>query len=79
MVKVEARFGEAKRESTENAEVKGKTVEFLWYMKKQGYSEETIKTYASAVRKLVKANLNLMNPEDIKEFLAKQNFSNAYK
>lgn len=57
--------------------VKGKIVEFAWWMKKQGYSEETIRLHISALRTLHTRGANLYDSESAKEVIAKQNWSNA--
>ena len=62
-----------------SAEVKGRIVEFVWHLKKQGYSPETIKTYTAILQILLKKNVNLFDPESVKEYLAKLKRSEAYK
>jgi integrase/DNA-directed RNA polymerase subunit RPC12/RpoP len=61
------------------ATVKGKIVEFAWWMKKEGYSPETIRTYIAILQILHKQNVDLFNPESVKEYLAKLKRSQAYK
>jgi len=65
--------------ATATQDVKGKMVEFLWYMKKNNYSKDTIKTYLSDIKTLLKNGADLTNPESVKEVLSKLNISNAYK
>lgn len=58
----------------------GKIVEFLWYLKKQGLAEISIKGYRERLLQLVKQGVNLLNPEAVKEFLAKKSsWSNRTK
>jgi len=80
---VEAEKALEKREAgaTEQtqADIKGKLVEFLWYMKKNGYSQETISTYVYAIKKLSENGANLANPEHVKEVLAGFDVSSAYR
>jgi hypothetical protein len=78
---VEAEKEIEKREAgaTQTADIKGKLVEFLWYMKKNGYSVETITTYITEIKKLLENGANLANPEHVKEVLAKFNISDAYR
>ena len=57
--------------------VKGKIVEFAWWMKKQGYSEETIRLHISALRTLHTRGADLYDSESAKEVIAKQIWSNA--
>jgi len=62
------------------AELKGKIVEFLWWMRKQGYAEQTIYSRGKRLRRLVKLGANLLEPESVKEILARQrNWSQAFK
>lgn len=58
-------------------EVKGKVVEYTWWMTKQGYSKATIKLHNSALRTLVTRGANLSDPESVKEVIAKQTWSEA--
>jgi len=60
-------------------EDKGSFVGFLWQMKKQGYSEPTIKTYGYSLQILVKRKADLSNLDSVKEVLAKSNWSDAHK
>jgi integrase len=60
-------------------DIKGKIVEFIWFMKKQGYSEATIRTYSAKIRKLVNLGVDLFDPESVKEILAKHDLSSSYK
>jgi len=50
----------------------------LWQMKKDGYSENTIKPMGRRLRNLGK-HANLDNPEEVKSFIAKVEWSNGYK
>jgi integrase len=69
-----------------NAEVKGKIVEFAWWLKKEGYRESTIKQRIEVLKILVKQGANLYDPESVKEVIAQQswcentkhNFVHAY-
>ena len=81
LVKVVTRQGKAQREGTaQRADSKGKIIEFLWRLKKQGLSEATIKTYKNALETLVKNGSDLRDPESVKEALARcQGLSNATK
>jgi integrase len=57
------------------ATVKGKLVEFSWWMNKQGYSEETIRGYVSCLRTLWNRGANLYDPESVKDVIARQKWS----
>jgi integrase len=56
----------------EAADVRGKLFEFTWYMQKQGYTPETIRGNSGALRALIARNADIMNPESVKEALAKE-------
>jgi integrase len=57
------------------ADVKGKIIEYCFHMKKQGYSDATIRLHRTALKVLAERGANLFNPESIKEVIAKQNWS----
>ena len=59
-------------EKTEKADMKGKIVEFLWYMKKQGYDEDTISMYGELLGVLLKRGAQIFNSENVKETIAVQ-------
>jgi len=63
------------REPTE----KGKLVEFAWWMKKQGYANETIRTYVTCLKVLCSDGASLNDPESIKEAIAKRKWSESRK
>jgi integrase len=71
-----ARQEQAQREGTETnsakAEVKGKILEFEWWLKKGGYRESTILGYASVLKSLVNKAANLLDPNSVKETIAMQ-------
>ena len=57
---------------TSQADIKGKIVEFLWWMKKQGYAKSTIEGRVKLLKRLVRLGADLYNPESVKEVIAKQ-------
>jgi len=61
------------------AEATGKLVEFAWWMKKQGYAEITVISRVKLLKILVKRGGNLLDPESIKEAIAKQEWCNKRK
>ena len=68
------------QQGSQKAELKGKIIEFLWWMRKQGYAEQTIYSRGRRLRRLVKLGANLLDPESVKEILARQkNWSKGYK
>jgi len=54
------------------ANSEARIIEFLWWMKKQGYKETTIVSRGTRLRRLVNLNADLENPESIKEVIALQ-------
>jgi integrase len=64
---------------TSQADVEGKLVEFAWWMKKQGYAEETIRGRVKLLKVLVKRGANLHDPESVKEVISKQSWSERRK
>lgn len=65
--------------SNGEAELHGKIIEFLWWMKKQGYKESTIVGKYSRLRRLVNLGANLLDPESVKEIIALQDWSDSGK
>jgi len=53
-------------------DTKGKLVSYAFYMEKQGYQPETVRTNEGCLRALLKRNANLLDPESVKEALAKE-------
>ncbi|MCJ7722065.1 hypothetical protein MUO98_06640 [Candidatus Bathyarchaeota archaeon] len=74
MVKVETRTKtQAAGATTQSeADINGKIVEYMWFMKKQGYSESTIKTYVIILKTLKNRGANITDPESVKEVIAEQ-------
>jgi integrase/predicted RNA-binding Zn-ribbon protein involved in translation (DUF1610 family) len=54
-------------------DIKGKLVEYAFWMQKQGYDNETIYGWQSCLRSLLSENANLLDAESVKEVLAKDN------
>jgi integrase len=52
-------------------DIKGKLVEYVFWMQKQGYDKETICGWQSCLRALLSENANLLDVESVKEVLAK--------
>ncbi|MEM2255139.1 MAG: WHIM1 domain-containing protein [Candidatus Bathyarchaeia archaeon] len=71
---VEAQGQSEKREAgaTEKLEVKSAIVNFAWQLKKQGYSEQTIRDRCKILKTMVNRGANLLDPESVKEVIAKQ-------
>lgn len=75
--RLEKAAGAAKVDKTT---LRGKIVEFLWWMRKEGYAESTIASRGARLRRLVKLNADLIHPESVKEVIATQsNWSESRK
>ena len=53
-------------------ETKGKIIEYCFHLQKQAYSSETIRLNRTALKVLVERGAELLNPESVKEVIAKQ-------
>jgi integrase len=60
-------------------DVKGKLVEFAWWMKKQGYAESTILDRCRILKTMVNRGANLLDPESVKDIIARQSWSEGRK
>ncbi len=58
--------------------VVGEIFQVIYHLKKLGYSDSTLIPMAKRLQRLAK-HVNLRNPEAVKEFIAKQNWSCGYK
>jgi integrase len=80
LAEVEPQINKRAAGATEQtADVKGKLVEFIWWMKKQGYSDATIEGRARVLRVLMKRGANLLDPESVKDIIARQKWSEGRK
>jgi len=61
------------------ADVKSKLIEFAWWMNKQGYSESTIVPRCKYLQMLINRGANLLDPESIKDAIARQKWSEGSK
>lgn len=52
--------------------VKGKIVEYLWYLKKKGRKDVTLDQVRRRLNKLLSKGVDLLHPEEVKGFLCKQ-------
>ena len=59
------------------AEVKGLIFDFLWHLKKQVYSEDTIRTYVGSIKCFLSRGADIYNPESVKRIPARERWSNA--
>lgn len=67
----EEKSGHAGATTLDNADVKGKLVEYSWQLKKNGYSPATIETRVKKLERLIKLGADLFKPETVKEAIAK--------
>jgi integrase/transposase-like protein len=56
-----------------------KIVDFIWYMKRNGYAEATIQGRVRLIKRLAKLGANLYDPESVKHVIAKQPWSAGRK
>jgi integrase len=59
-------------ESQAKYDVKGKLVEYAFYMERQGYNAETIRGNSGSLRALLIRGASLLNPESVKDVLARE-------
>ena len=60
-------------------QLKGKLIEFAWWLKKQGYADTTIRCNVSALRTLATRGANLYDPDTVKDVIARQKWSQNRK
>ena len=53
-------------------EVKGRIIDLIWTLKKDGFSEATIGNYSKALEMLVKRGAGLLEPESVKDVISCQ-------
>jgi integrase len=69
--RTEKRVAGATKQS--KADMKGKIIEHAWWLKKEGYRESTIRLRTRLMKRLMKLGANILDPESVKEAIAKQN------
>ena len=80
MAEVESQTEKQAAGATEQtADIKGKIIEFAWWMKKQGYSDATIEGRARVLKVLMKRGANVLDPESVKDIIARQRWSEGRK
>jgi integrase len=76
----EAQQSNAQREGTiPTGDIKGKIIEFAWWLKKDGKSEATIEGRVKLLYVLTKRGASLYDTESVKDVIAKQQWSNGRK
>jgi len=79
LVKVETRQKQAAG-ATKQAEIRGKIIEYMWHLKKQGYADSTVKKRTQLLEQLARKGANLLDPESVKRVIAAHdNWSGGYK
>jgi len=68
---------DALRVSTQDT--KGKVIEYLWFLKKQGYKKSTIDSMIRRLKCLITLGANLNDPEHVKKLIANDNWKDSYK
>jgi integrase len=66
---------EATGDAQQQQDAKGKLIEYLWYLQKEGRKPYTILARRKALFRLVKHGANLFDPESVKEVIAEENVS----
>jgi integrase len=61
------------------SEAKAGLIEFAWWLKKQGYKDSTIESITKLLKALVKRGADLLDPESVKEVIAKAEWSMGRK
>ena len=82
LVEVESRTEKQAAGATKlsQAEIKGKIIEYLWHLKKQGYAESTVKMRTRILEQLANEGANLLDSESVKQTIAEHdNWSEGYK
>jgi len=71
--------GTAGATQTAQQDVKGKILELLWQLKRDGRKKETIANYRKVLTRMFKEGVNLQDPEEVKDWLAKTNLAASTK
>jgi integrase len=56
-----------------NLDQEGAIIDLLWQLKKENYSEDTLRSYGSTLQQLKTAGIDLFNPESFKDTMATHN------
>jgi len=67
------------RGPTAKPEIRGKILEFLWWLQKNGRNQVTIGNYRKFLNRLLGQGLNLLDPEELKGFIAKAKWKPSTK
>ena len=79
LTEVETRQEKPMREGTkpDPATMKGLLVQYIFYLSKEGYAEDS--RYISCIRMLINAGANLLDPENVKAVIAKRRWKDGVK
>ncbi|MEM2254803.1 MAG: tyrosine-type recombinase/integrase [Candidatus Bathyarchaeia archaeon] len=66
-------------QTLDGAKIKEIIINFVWWMRKQGYAESTIERRSKVLEVLAKRGANLYDPESVKETLARQKWDENSK
>jgi len=67
------------RGPTVKQKIRGKILEFLWWLQKNGRNQVTIGNYRKFLNRLLRQGLNLLDPEELKGFIAKAKWKPSTK
>jgi integrase len=62
-----------------NPDIKGRIIEYLWHLKKQGRRPNTQLAHHKVLHRLAKHGANLFDPESVKETIANENVGESTK
>jgi integrase len=62
-----------------NPDIRGRIVEYLWHLKKQGRRPDTQLAHHKVLHRLAKHGANLLDPESVKETIADENVGESTK
>jgi integrase len=79
LVKVEPLNDRQAGATTQTADAKGKVIEYAWWMQNQNYAKSTIRNWTYTLMHLTKQGANLLDPESVKETIAKHKCSDTSK
>ncbi|MEM2112399.1 MAG: site-specific integrase, partial [Candidatus Bathyarchaeia archaeon] len=68
-----------KREATYVTDDGTLSFNFAWWMKKQGYAEQTIECRTKLLKTMIRRGADLNDPESVKDVIARQNWSSERK
>ena len=59
--------------------LRGKIVDYAWWMKKEGYRDSTINVRTRYLQQLIRLGVNLLQPNTVKEIVAQKEWSETFK